>query len=211
MKKKHVIILLIFAILLTIFLPLIIMWLYKLGKVCPIIRTPYTESDMLSYATAVIGAVVSATALIYSVVTNAIRFRISHSLYINDENEECILIRIYNDSPYECELESVSITNKFHNHSAHIIRRQPFSVKAKSAEEFPVTIEQLKKVIERFDKDKDANKLFYELRVGTGNAVYIKAEDLIKTIDRLDEHYKKYGISNTKRDPIRVKVAKKKK
>ena len=74
-----------------------------------------------------------------------------------------------------------------------------------------ITIERLKKVIERFDKDKDANKLFYELCVETGNAVYIKADNLIKTIDRLDEHYKKYDISNTKRDPIRVKVAIKKK
>ena len=74
-----------------------------------------------------------------------------------------------------------------------------------------ITIERLKKVIERFDKDKDANKLFYELCVETGNAVYIRTDDLIKTIDRLGEHHKKYNVSNTKRDPIRVKVAIKKK
>ena len=53
-----------------------------------------------------------------------------------------------------------------------------------------ITIERLKKVIERFEKDKEANILFYELRVETGNAVYIKADNLIKTIDRLNIIYR---------------------
>lgn len=73
MKKNHVIILLIVFTLSTILLPLIIMWLYDLGDICPLIVTPYEESDMLNYSAAVIGVVVSVTALIYSIIANAIR------------------------------------------------------------------------------------------------------------------------------------------
>ena len=85
------------------------MWLYDLGDICPLIVTPYEESDMLDYSAAVIGVVVSVTALIYSVIANAIRFRISHAVMFNENDEECVLIRIYNDSSYECDVLSVSI------------------------------------------------------------------------------------------------------
>ena len=196
---------------LIILLPLIIMWLYDLGKEHPIIITPYTESNMLDYSAAVIGAAVGAIALIYSVVTNAIRFRIAHAVTFNENDEECVLIRIYNDSPYECELLSVSITNKLHNRSAHIIRSKPFVVKAKSAEEFPIPIEYVKKVLKCFSDEKEPNKLFYELRTGTGNTIYLIADNLIQTIDHIDAHNKRYGILTDKKQAIIVRVRKKKK
>ena len=211
MKKKDIIVLLVLSIVLIILLPLIIMWLYDLGEVWPIIRTPYTESNMLDYSAAVIGAVVGAIALIYSVVTNAIRFRISHAITINENNKECVLICIYNDSPYECEIQSVSITNKLHNRSAHIIRSEPFYVKAKSSEEFPVTIEDVKKVLDGFNDDRSSNKLFYELRTGIGSAIYITADKLLQTIDRVDAHNKRFGILTDKKRPIKVHVRKKQK
>ena len=194
MKKKHVVIMLIMAILLILLLPLIIMWLYDLGDVYPIIQTPYSETDMLSYATAVIGAAVSATALIYSIVSNAMRFRITHAITCNEKDEECVLIRIYNDSPYECEILSVSLTNKLHNRSGHIVRGGAFSIRAKSGEEFPVTIDYARKVINGFSKEDVSNALFYELRLGTGSVAYINADKLLQTIDMVDAHKKRFGF-----------------
>ena len=211
MKKKDIIILLVLSILLIILLPLIIMWLYDLGEVYPIIRTPYTESNMLDYSAAVIGAIVGAVALIYSVVANAIRFRISHAITINENNKECILICIYNDSPYECEIQSVCITNELHKHSAHIIRSKPFIVKAKSSKEFPVVIEDVRKVLKRFEDETISKKVFYELRTGTGNTIYLTADKLIQTIEQIDAHNKRYGIPSTEKQPITVRVRKKKK
>ena len=145
------------------------MWFYDLGKTNPIIITPYTESDMLDYSTAVVSAMVAVLALIYSVVTNTMRFSISHAFTIDDNNKECILIRICNDSQFECKLQSVSITNKQNNRSAHIIRRKPFVVKGKSAKEFPVPITDIKKVLKHFTTEKSKNRLFYELRMETGS------------------------------------------
>lgn len=166
---------------------------------------------MLDYSAAVISAAVGAIALIYSVVTNAIRFRIAHAVTFNENDEECVLVRIYNDSPYECDLLSVSITNKQHNRSAHIIRSKPFAVKAKSAEEFPVPIEYVKKVFKGFINEKEPNKLFYELRTGTGNTIYLAADDLIQTVNQIDAHNKRYGIVADKKQAIIVRVRKKNK
>lgn len=210
MKKNAVIFLLIIFVLFTILLPLIIMWLYDLGDICPLIVTPYEESDMLDYSAAVIGVVISVTALLYSIIANAIRFRIAHAVTFNENDEECVLIRIYNDSPYECELQSVSITNKLHNRSAHIIRSKPFAVKAKASEEFPVTVEYAKKVISGFSNEDDLEPLFYELRTGTGKTIYISADKLLQTINTLDAHKKKYGIATDSQSAITARVRRKK-
>lgn len=112
----------------------------------------------------------------------------------NENDEECVLIRIYNDSSYECDVLSVSITSKLHNRSARIIKSKPFAVKAKSSEEFPVTVEYAKKVIGSFKNSENSGQLFYELRIGTGRVIYLKADNLIQTIKTLDDHKRYFNL-----------------
>ena len=186
MKKRNLIIGLILFASVVILLPFLIMGLYRLGEKYPIIKTPFSESDMLSYAASITGALTGVVALIYSIVSNSPRFRVSHATTCDDQNEECVLISIINDSLFECEILSVSITNEEHNHRANIIRTGPFKVKAKTAKSFNVPSSQARKVIQLFRKGSNTDRLFYELHLGTGGVAYLKADELLKTLDAQD-------------------------
>ena len=196
MKKNNLIAGLVLFAAVVILLPFLIMWMYELGEKYPIIKTPFSASDMLSYAASITGALTGLVALIYSIISNSPRFHISHATTCNERNEECVLISIINDSLFECEILSVSITNKEHNHRAHIIRTGPFEIKAKTAKSFNVPSSQARKVIQLFKKERDIDRLFYELYLGTGGVAYLKADELLKTLDAQDAYQREYGCKN---------------
>lgn len=211
MKKKYFLILAIAALIATLFIPFVIKWLYEIGKTFPLIVTPYTESDMLDYSATIISLAISVIALIQSIQVDDVRFRISHATTFDSNDQLCIQISIINDSSFECPVSSVSITNKKHNHSAHIVAAPPFNVNAKSSKDFDVPTERVKRVIALFQKEKHPDKLFYQLYLGTGERIYLRADELLQTLKMQEDHIKRFGSSEIEeRKPYQVVVHKKK-
>ena len=51
-------------------------------------------------------------------------------------------------------------------------------------------------MIQLFKKERDIDRLFYELYLGTGGVAYLKADELLKTLDAQDAYQRKYGCKN---------------
>lgn len=203
MNKRNLIIILVSISILMLISPLLIEWLYEIGKVCPLIITPYVEADMLDYVASVIGAMTGVVALLISIRTEQVRLSITHAITVNECNEDCILFRIINNGVYECDIVAVCIANKSRNHTAHIISTAPFSVKAKSTAEFIVPTKKVMRVINSFQRSD--LKFDYLVKLSTGKQVVLKAENLVQILKA--QKVATYS-HNGARKPISVRVRK---
>ncbi len=193
MKKKYCI-LTIALIIVCIILPIAIERLYILGETHPLIFTTYSASDILGYIATVIGLVISVVAIFLSLQTNEIQLSIKHAFTLNDNNKESLVIQICNNSVFDCNIDSVEICNKKQRRYAHIVSTPPFSISAKGHKDFVVEIDRIEKILNSLKLSKDKSKAKYCIRLSLNKTIYLNTNELIKNLDIVTEHNKKYGI-----------------
>ena len=186
MKRKLWIIFGIF-LLVCLVLPFAIESMYTIGESYPIIRTSYTQSDVLGYVASVIGLVVSVLAIMLTIQANEVDIKITHALTISDEGKEALLIEICNYSGFDCKINSVELCNKKEHVFVHVIKSRPFEVKEKNSAEFTVEVETIKKILSRIEK-RGRKNIKYCINLTGHKRLYLSPKDLYKNLDNIDAH-----------------------
>ena len=189
---------------LLIIIPVLVVWFYEIGEKYPVIITPYTESDMINYFAAAIGIIISVLAVIIGIGTNQVRLRMWHATTINDKGEVCVLIRVINDGVFDCDIAAVCISNKEHNHSAHLVSSPPFAVKAKSSVDLLVPTSRIIYLLDLFKRRNE--KVCYSLELSTGSRIYLDIKGLEDTVNNQINSGVELSENNAEKGPIKVKV-----
>lgn len=175
MKKQYLIAMFCF-LLICLLLPSTIDRLYDIGETNPIIVTPYTRSDMLSYAAAVIGLIISMIALFVAQSNEDPKFSVSHARTVNSNDESAVYIQVFNESNFDCHVMSIGLSNTSHNR--HINISKPVTIPAKGCTEIIISARMAKKLYASIAENSRKGKVFYEIRLGVGKAYYLDSKDL---------------------------------
>lgn len=187
MKRKYWIILAVFFVTCTI-LPFFVELLYEIGKTHPVIRTNYSQSDVLGYIATVIGLMISVIAIIISINAEKIDIGIHHSLTISDKDNEALLIEIRNKSAFDCTVNSVELCDKKARIYSHLLRTPPFDVKGKKSTEFVIEIKQITDMLSRINKSGKRRNVKYCIRLAGNECLYLSAKELYISLDSIEKH-----------------------
>ncbi len=196
MKKKYIILLLSLGAI-CVLLPFVVDILFDIGERYPIISTRFSASDILSYSSGVIGIILSLIAIIMSLQTNDINFKIKHAHTINDNNKESIWLEIVNNSVFECQITSVEFANLKSRHFCKVFRAAPFYIKAKDSHVEIIELEDIKKKLSYVVESKTKSKIYYCIRTSLNQTIYISTNDLYKCLEESEKHQNKLNNQKT--------------
>lgn len=161
-------------------------------------KTPYTQSDILSYIVTVGGVLISMIALLRTKSLEETSFKIKHARTVTADNKDAVVIEIVNEGIYDCEVIGLGFANKKHNY--HTSLTPPFTIKAKGCYQIIKDIGTVSKSLKNITEHSEKNKVYYEIHTGIGQSTYLDIGDLMQYVGEEAHMSKRKGTKNTNKD-----------
>ncbi|HCS10324.1 MAG TPA: hypothetical protein DIV40_02600 [Clostridiales bacterium] len=182
--RREFILLSIMFIIASILFPFLIFVFYKIGSIYPIITLPYSESEILTYITAVIGIFIGLAALLISLLQNEPKVKISRTRRIFESSlkyTECVEIR--NESAILVTIINVGMISQHKRNKRKLMYTfspntigSPFIIQAYSKQVLSFGPGELHEKITAFKHELiqngyKANKVIYYVELESGNII----------------------------------------
>ena len=164
-------------------LPFIIECLFKVGDVCPVVITNYSQSDILSYIITVIAAILALIAIVISISSKDIKLTIS-SAFFSDKSKSFARIMINNNGIIDCSIQYIYLMHK-KSRTYDQIYTKPFEIKAKNHHCIDIDFVEFKTTIEEFNghllkKGYRNKKIYLSIHLATNEEIILRAKEVEK-------------------------------